>query len=194
MLLDSWHYTHKNQNSRNEHSPKLDIQHVLVEVRLRGCSNCSQHQDQDNISACSVVFVKRLRVIHAAIKLRHIILRETNQSLDSKQDVCNQAQDRMRRLEMRAIMRELVIFDDDEASDQSVETEVIEQEMCGCTFTLLLGGMCWLQNNDRLGDGEQTGGVEEWVDGEEDQRGEEDGGPDGGYQQDDAGLGDHCRS
>lgn len=56
----------------------------------------------------------------------------------------------------------------------------------------LVRGMSWLEDEDGLREDEETGGVEEGVGGEEDARGKQDGGPDGGCEEDYAGLGDDC--
>jgi len=52
--------------------------------------------------------------------------------------------------------------------------------------------MCWLQYEDGLHEEEDAGAVKEGVRGEENEVIEEDVGPDGGDEEDYAGLGDYC--
>lgn len=54
---------------------------------------------------------------------------------------------------MLAIVCELVVFDDYETSNERIEAKVVQEEMCGRAFALLLGGMRGLKDEDCLRDG-----------------------------------------
>ena len=93
---------------------------------------------------------------------------------------------------MRAIVRNLVVLDNDQSGNQSIEREVVKDEMRDCALVLLVGGMGWSEEKDGLCEDEKTAGVEERVGREEDERLEKYAGPDGGCEEDDAGLCDYC--
>jgi hypothetical protein len=93
---------------------------------------------------------------------------------------------------MCAIVVELVKFDNDKACNKEIETEVDEKEVRGYTLSFLSFGVCGLQDEDGLCEEEDTARIQERVGREEDQIREEDAGPDGSYQQDEADLGNNC--
>lgn len=65
----------------------------------------------------------------------------------------------MGRLEMDAAVRDLVVFDDNEAGYESVQSEVIEDEMRDCAFAFLVRGVCRLEQEDGLCEDEEATGV-----------------------------------
>lgn len=73
--------------SANQDSPKLDLQHILVVVCLRRKSNSRQHRKQDHVSTNTVVLVQLLGVGFAAVELRDEVLGDANHSLQSSEDV-----------------------------------------------------------------------------------------------------------
>jgi hypothetical protein len=74
----------------------------------------------------------------------------------------------MRGLEMSAIMRELVILNNHQSSNQKVDGKIVEREVRNCAMAFLDRCMCWLQDEDGLQEEEDAGAVEEGVRGEED--------------------------
>jgi hypothetical protein len=90
------------------------------------------------------------------------------------------------------IVVELVKFDNDKACNKEIETEVDEKEVRGYALTFLTFGVCGLQDEDGLCEDENTARIQERVGREEDQLREEDAGPDGSYEQDEADLGNNC--
>lgn len=113
LHLDPGNYANQNQNRAHQNSPQLDIQNVLVEIRLCRSSYGSQHHNQDNISTNSVVLVQRLGVIDAAVQLWGIVLCEPNESLNGEKDVCDQTEDGVCRYKVGAIVGDFVVLDDD---------------------------------------------------------------------------------
>jgi len=91
---------------------------------------------------------------------------------------------------MRAGVRELVDLDDDEPGHEGIEGEVREGEVRERALAFLGRGMGGLQQEDGLREDEQAAGVEEGVSGEEDERLEEDAGPNVRREEDYASLGD----
>jgi len=73
-----------------------------------------------------VPLVERLGPLHTAIQFWCIVLGEANESLNCKEDIGDETQDGVGRLEMCAIVRELVDLDYDEPGNKEVEAEVIE--------------------------------------------------------------------
>lgn len=158
---DPRHNTHEQNHTRDNHSPKLDLQHVLVERGLRRRSHRRQHRQQDHIPADAVVLVQLLRVVHAAVQLRHEVLRDAHKGLDAGEDVRDQAEDGVRRLEVRAVVRDLVVLDHHEAGDGGQQRDVVEGRVRVGAFFLLLGGVGWLEDEDALDEEEEGRGVEE---------------------------------
>ena len=86
---------------------------------------------------------------------------DANHSLQSREDVRDQAEDSVRRHEVRAVVADLVVLDHDQSSDGCEERDIVESCMRVCTFLLLLRGVCRLNHEDALNEQEESGGVEE---------------------------------
>jgi hypothetical protein len=95
---------------------------------------------------------------------------------------------------MSTVVSNLVVLNDNQASNQGIDCNVIDGEMCDRSLTFLLRGVCGLENEDTLSKGEKTRGVEEGMCGEEYKVVEEDIGPDGRYEQNDSCLRYYCCS
>lgn len=88
----------------------------------------------------------------------------------------------MGRFEMLPAVADFVVFDDDEASEERKDGGGVEDCVDVCPVALLRGGVRGLEDQDCLGGQEEAEGVEQGVRGEEDQRVDEDGGPDCGRE------------
>lgn len=64
-----------------------------------------------------MVLPQRLRVVHAPINSREVVLRDPNYCLDEEDDVGDDAQDGMGTLEV--VVGAFVVFDDDEAGEEA---------------------------------------------------------------------------
>lgn len=95
---------------------------------------------------------------------------------------------------MCAIVAELVDLDNDEPSEECIDTKVVEDEVCSCAISFLVERMGRLQNEDALCEEQNSGRVEQWMCGEEHEVREENAGPDGGSKEDYASLGNDCRA
>lgn len=157
---DPRHNANQQDDSRDDHSPQLDLQHILIEVRLRRRGHGRQHGQQDDIAADAVVLVQLLGVLHAAVQLRHEVLRDADDGLDDGEDVRDQAEDGVRRFEVRAVVRELVVLDHDQAGDGAEQRDVVERRVRVGAFLLLLCRVRGLEDKDALDEEEEGGGVE----------------------------------
>lgn len=79
---------------------------------------------------------------------------------------------------MRAAVCDLVVFDYDEAGDEKIDGDKVEGEVRECSAPFLRGRVCWLEDEDCLGEGEEGGGVEKGMCGEEYERVQKDSCPD----------------
>lgn len=102
-----------------------------------------------------------LRIIHATIQVREIILRDANNSLDGEDDVGDEPEDGVRGLEMRAGVRDLVIFDYDKAGDECQDRGAVEHGVDVGAGVFLLWGVGRLQDEDSLSGEEDAGGIQE---------------------------------
>jgi len=66
-----------------------------------------------------MILPHRLRVIHAPIYSWEVVLRDPNYCLNKENDIGNQAQNGMGTFEVCAIVGDFVVFDDDEASEET---------------------------------------------------------------------------
>lgn len=108
-----------------------------------------------------MILVKLLGVVHTAVELRDKVLRDTDHRLQRCEDVCEQAQDGMRRLEVCSIVADLVVLDHDQSGDGCQECDIVESRVCVCAFLLLFCGVRGLDDEDALNEEEEGGRVEE---------------------------------
>jgi len=126
------------------------MQHILIEIRLRRRAYRCQCQRKDDISRNAVVLVDALRVVHAPVQTRCEKLRDADQRLDDDEDVGDEAEDGVWGLKMYAIVRELVVFDDDEAGDEGEDADVVEGGVDVGSLPLLGRGVGGLQDEGTL--------------------------------------------
>ena len=86
-------------------------------------------------------FIQRFGPIYTAVKLRCKVLRKANQSLNQKEDVSDETENGVGRLEMCSLVGKLVDFDDYEASNEEVEGKLVDGEMGDGAFAFLVGGV-----------------------------------------------------
>ena len=102
-----------------------------------------------------------LRIVHATIQAREVILRDANDSLDGEDDVSDEPEDGVRGLEMRAAVRDLVILDYDKAGDEGQNRGAIEHGVDVGAGVFLLWGVGRLQDEDGLSGEKDGGGIKE---------------------------------
>lgn len=116
------------------------MQNPFVIVGLGGRRHGDEGQDNEQVPAYAVVLVNGLGLINAAEHGREVKLAEANQNLDDQQDVGDEAENGVRRLEVGAIVVYFVVLDDDEAGDESKEGGPVESGVdVGAELLLLLG-------------------------------------------------------
>jgi hypothetical protein len=119
-------YNPNQQNNRtHNNSPKLNLQHILVIIRLRSQRNRNQHRQQNHIPADAVVLVQLLRILHTAVQRRHEVLSNPDDGLDEDEDVGDEPEDGVRGHEVRAAVADLVVLDYDEAGESGEEGDVV---------------------------------------------------------------------
>lgn len=133
-------------------------------------------------------FVAGLGRVDAAVHAGEEVQGEAHECLDKQQDVRDQAQDGVRRLKVRPGMGEFVHLDNNEGGDESVHGKAVDRGVDESAATLLCRSVGRLEDEDGFGDAEEAGGVEEGVCREENEGADEDVGPDGSHQQEDASL------
>jgi len=95
-----------------------------------------------------VPLVNRLGSLHTPIQLRDKVLCETNKTLYCQEDISRQAENSMGRLEMCAIMVELVDFNNDQTSYEEVKSKVVQPCVSDCSLPFLPCGVRRLEDKD----------------------------------------------
>lgn len=104
-----------------------------------------------------MIFPHTLRIVHAAIHSGSVVLREAHESLQEYEDVENEAENGVRRLEVGVAGAALVNLDNDEAGEEGGDAEEVEEEVGGCAGTFLAGGVGWLKDEGGLRGEEEAG-------------------------------------
>ena len=87
------------------------MQGPFVETSLRGhCDRCKAEYEQQ-VATRAVIFVDGLCIVHTPIDARGIILRDSHNSLNSEEDVCDESKDAMWGGKMGAGVGEFVVLD-----------------------------------------------------------------------------------
>ena len=104
-----------------------------------------------------MVLVQLLCIVLSARQSWQEILRDTNESLDDEEDVGYKTKDGVRRLEVNAVVSDLVVFDDDQTGDGGEECNFIQTCVPPCTVLFLVFGMRRLKDEHSLGEEEDCG-------------------------------------
>ena len=126
------------------------MQRPRIKPRLRRRRHSRQTQHQQHIPTHPMILINPLRILQPAIQTRRIILRNPHNRLHTKQNIRQQSQNCMRALEMRSRMRDLVVFYNYESRQQSEDGETVGHCVDTGSRMFLLGGVCGLQDQDRL--------------------------------------------
>lgn len=160
LLLDSGKYTDQSQDGRNENGPQLNVQHKKVVARLRGGSHGGQRQHEDEVAGHAVIFVNLLCAVDTAPEAGGEVLREANNGLDDDQDVSDDAENGMGGLKMVEAAAGLVDLNDNQASDEGDDAQLVEAKVDVGTMALLLSRVRGLQDQDALSEEQDAGGIE----------------------------------
>lgn len=87
------------------------MQRPYVETSLRGHGDRCAAECEQQVSTHAVIFVDGLCIIHTSIDSRGVILRDSHDSLNSEEDVCDESKDAMRGGEMGAGVGEFIVLD-----------------------------------------------------------------------------------
>lgn len=108
-----------------------------------------------------MVFPDGLRIVNPAVQVREVVLRDTDNGLDSEDDVGDQPEDGVGGLEMRASVADLVVLDYDQAGKEGQDRSAIKDGVNVGASTFLLRCVGRLEDEDCLSSQENAGGVEE---------------------------------
>ena len=86
---------------------------------------------------------------------------DADHSLQSREDVCDQAENGVRRHKVCAVVADFVVLDHDQSSNGCEKRNIVQSRVRVCAFSLLLCGVCGLDDEDALDEQEESGGVEE---------------------------------
>ena len=138
------------------------MERVLVEVRVYGRADRSQAEHNDSIATSTVILPHCLGVVDAAVEVRKVVLSYTDDSLDDKYDIRNQAKFSVDRNKVRrCFVGDFVIFDNDKPADQGENAGPIQDSVYVCTRLFLFGSVGRLQNEYALGYEKYAGGIQE---------------------------------
>ena len=136
----------------------LNMRNIQTVRSPRRRANSRQAERRNDITANPVILVHALRLLHAAIQLRHVILREAHDGLNVHQHIERETEARMRRRKVFVARPRLVNLDDDEAGGECRGAHDVEEEMGNGTRALLFGRVRRLQDEGCL-DGEEEAGL-----------------------------------
>lgn len=161
---DPRHNPSQHEHTCDNDRPMLDMRHIQTIRRPRRRAYRRKPQRCDHVAANPVVLVDALRIVHAAVQTRGIVLGEPDDGLDVHQHVEGEAEDRVRGLEVLVPGAGFVELDDDETRGQCRGAEDVEEEVGEGTGAFLLGGVGWLKDECGLDGEEETSGVQElWL-------------------------------
>jgi len=119
-------YSHERDQTSHKHRPQTDPQDINIIIRLRGRGRRGQQHQEDKVPSHTVVLVQLLCIFLTTVQPRDKVLREADHDLAEDQNVGDEAEDGVRRLEMCALVRKLVVLDDDEAGEGGQKREVVD--------------------------------------------------------------------
>lgn len=151
LLLHPRQHPYEHDSSRHNDCPQLYLKRPLVEIRLRCRRHRRETQYQQHIPTHPMILPHRLRVVHAPIYSREVVLRDSNYCLDEENDVGDEAQDGMGTFEVCAIVGDFVVFDDDEAREEAKDGGAVEYGVYVRALLLLFRGVGGLEDEDGLG-------------------------------------------
>lgn len=146
LLLDPRYHACEYNDSSQDHSPQVDMQHALVVVCLRRRRHGGKCDYEDNVARHAMVLVDLLCVVHSTVYLRHEVLRKPNRSLDNGEYVRDETQDGVRRLEVHAIVLDFVDLDYGQTGNHQGKAGANKRGMCVGTIALLLRSVCRLED------------------------------------------------
>lgn len=87
------------------------MQGSFVETSLRGHGDRCEAECEQQVATHAVVFVDGLCIVHTSIDARGVVLRDSYNSLNSEEDICDESKDAMRGGEMGAGVGEFIVLD-----------------------------------------------------------------------------------
>lgn len=179
MLLDAWSDACDHKHTGHKNGPQSDVQHILVECRLRRRTDRGKHHEQYNIPAPPVILVNGLSLIHAPEhKLWHVELREAHEGLNKDQNICYEPHDPMDACKASLGVRGFIHLNNHKTCYEGRHAHEIQRRVDISALDLVFLGGRGLQNKDTLCEEQETGRVQEWMNIEKDDFVLEDSSPD----------------
>lgn len=137
------------------------MQHVLVEVSLRGSRNRDEAHNQYHVATHAMIFVDALGLLRAPEYTRSIVLGDADDRLKEEEDVSGETEDGMGRFEVRAGVGDLIVLDDDESGNEGKNGGQVQDAVDVGALLFLSGGVGGLKEEDGLSGQKDAGGIEE---------------------------------
>ena len=110
-----------------------------------------------------MVFPDSLGIIFSAVEIWEVILRDTNNGLDSKENVRDESENSVRRNEVCSTVVNFVVFDHDKSGQECEDGGAVQDCMDVRASALLLWGMRGWQDEEGVGGVEDArSSVELW--------------------------------
>lgn len=161
LSLDPRNNASKSDERCNDDSPELDVQDVDVEGGPGRSCNGHECEHECHIAEESVVLVDLLRPVDAPVDSRCEELSEADDDLQHQEDVGDDTEDGMWRLQMIQATALLVHLNDDETREQCENANVVQDGMDVGALALLVRRVCGLQDEGGLGDEQHPSRVEQ---------------------------------
>lgn len=161
LSLDPRNNAGKSDERCNDDSPELDVQDVDVEGSPGRSCNGHECEHERHVAEESVVLVDLLRPVDTSVDSRREELGEANDDLQHQEDVGDDTEDGMWRLQMIQATALLVHLNDDEAREQCENAKVVQDGMDVGAVALLVRRVCGLQDEGGLGDEQHPSRVEQ---------------------------------
>lgn len=160
-LLDPRQQSSQRNHRSNDDCPKLDVEDILVVIRLGRRAHGGQTQRKDDISSPPMILVDSFRFLDAAKEPGGKKLQRADDRLKDHEDVGGEAHNCMRRLEMRSVTFELVDLDHYECSDEGCNGYILYNRVDVGSQPLLLLSVGRLEYQDALGEQQECRGVQQ---------------------------------
>lgn len=135
----------------------LDVRYIQ-RVRGPACrANRCKAERRNDVPKQAVVLVYALRILHASVEARDIVLREPDNGLEVYENIKYESEPSVRRLEVLMPRAGLVYLDDYETSGKRCGAEDMEEEVCESAGAFLFGRVRGLEDEGCLNGEEEAG-------------------------------------
>lgn len=183
---------HGDESHGRVKDPRLNLERVAHEPRVRSGAKRRQQQQQVDVAADAVPLPERPGAGRAAVQRRRGPHGEADEVLAPEEQRQRAAQRAVEAGKVLGAVALLVEVDGGEAGGKSRKGGQVEVRVHGLADALLAGRVRWLQREDGLDEEEEAGDLREGVPREEDQRPRQEAAGQGEGKGDDGCLGDEA--